>query len=55
MEDAKSLASDKHPKALYYECLKNSSYWHHYAASSKLSIDDLAMIVCKDIGKWKVI
>ena len=48
--DMRSIASDKHPKALYVECLKNSSYWQHYAASPKLSIDDLAMMVCRDLG-----
>ncbi len=50
MQDVKDFASDKHPKALYYECLKNTQFWHHYAASPKLSIDDLAMMVCKDLG-----
>ena len=40
----------KHPKALYIECLKNDSHWRHYSASSKLSTDDLAMLVCKDVG-----
>eukprot|EP00347_Sterkiella_histriomuscorum_P006526 403352429 len=49
-KDAKSIASDKHPKALYAECLKQSTYWTHYAASPKLSIDDMAMMLCRDIG-----
>ena len=40
----------KNPKALYIECLKNSSYWRHYSASDKISVRDLAMMVCKDIG-----
>lgn len=46
----KSIASDKHPKALYAECLKNSSFWHHYSASPKISVDDMAMIICRDVG-----
>ena len=50
MKDVKDLASDKHPKALYAECLKNTSFWHHYAASPKVSIDDMAMMVCRDLG-----
>ena len=50
MEDVKAFASDKHPKALYAECLKNSSFWHHYSASPKISIDDMAMMVCRDLG-----
>ena len=50
MEDVKAYASDKHPKALYAECLKNTQFWHHYAASPKISVDDLAMMVCRDLG-----
>ena len=49
-KDVKDHASDKHPKALYAECLKNSSFWHSFAASPKISIDDMAMMVCRDIG-----
>ena len=40
----------KNPKALYVECLKNDSHWHHYSASAKITVADLAMMVCKDIG-----
>lgn len=50
MKDVKDHASDKHPKALYAECLKNTQFWHHYAASPKISVDDLAMMVCRDLG-----
>ena len=49
-DDVKAFASDKHPKALYAECLKNTQFWHHYAASPKISIDDLTMMVCRDLG-----
>ncbi len=49
-EDAKSIASRKHPKALYVECLKNSTYWHHYSASEAFSVDDMSMLVCKPEG-----
>ena len=49
-KDMKSIATDKHPKAQYIECLKNSSFWHHYSASDRLSTDDLAMMVCRDQG-----
>ena len=38
MEDVKERAEDKHPKYLFKECLTNSAFWHHYAASPKLSI-----------------
>ena len=50
-KDAEDLAQRKHPKALYHECLKNSSFWHHYSASDKFTVDDMAMLVCKDLGK----
>ena len=40
----------KNPKALYVECIKNSTYWHHYSASEKITVRDLAMMVCKNIG-----
>ena len=50
MQDVKDFASDKHPKALYAECLKNTQFWHHYAASPKISVDDMAMMVCRDLG-----
>ncbi|CDW90958.1 UNKNOWN [Stylonychia lemnae] len=49
-KDARSIASDKHPKALYAECLKQSTYWTHYAASPRVSIDDMAMMLCRDLG-----
>ena len=49
-EDAKSIASAKHPKALYVECLKLSNNWRAYAASETFSIEDMSMLVCKDIG-----
>ena len=31
-EDSQAIRSDKHPKALYVECMKNDQYMHHYAA-----------------------
>ena len=49
-EDAASIASRKHPKALYVECLKQSNNWRAYAASESYGIDDMAMLVCKDVG-----
>jgi hypothetical protein len=47
-KDAASIATDKHPKALHTECLGNNNFWRHYAATDELSIDDLAMLLCKD-------
>ena len=46
----RSIAPDKHPKDLYTRCLGNNNYWRHYANNSKLTVDDLSMILCKDIG-----
>ena len=48
--DAAEIASRKHPKALYVECLKNTTFWHHYAAAPTFDINDMAMLVCKDVG-----
>ena len=49
-KDAASIKTDKHPKALYIECLKDSPNWHTYAASSRFSVEDMSMLVCKDLG-----
>ena len=49
-KDARSIATPSHPKKQYTECLKNSSYWHHYSASQSFDIDDMAMLACKNIG-----
>ena len=49
-EDAASIASRKHPKYLYIECLKNSNNWRAYSASKTYSIEDMSMLVCKDVG-----
>ena len=46
----KSIKSDTHPKELYAQCLKFSPYWHHVAASPKIGINDIAMIVCRELG-----
>ena len=49
-EDMKAIESDKHPKALYTECLTNNPYWRHASASTSLTVDDLAMIIWKNVG-----
>ena len=49
-KDAKDLASRKHPKALYVECLKNAQEWHSYANSPSFSVADMAMYACKNVG-----
>ena len=40
----------KHPKALYIECLRLSKAWRGFAAAESWSIEDMAMLVCKDVG-----
>ena len=49
-KDAASLAKPKHPKRLYVECLKDSNNWRAYAHSKRYTVEDMAMIVCKDVG-----
>ena len=49
-KDAAELASRKHPKWLYVECLKNGATWRHYSAADSFSIEDMSMLVCKDMG-----
>ena len=41
---------NKHPDELYGVCKTDNNYWRHYRASTKLSIDELAMMICKDPG-----
>ena len=41
---------DQHPDKLYATCRADNSYWRHYRASTKLGIDELAMMICKDVG-----
>ena len=50
IKDVKSIASDKHPKDLYTQCMADNSYWHHFVAGGGSSTEDVAMIICKDLG-----
>ena len=50
MIDSQAIKSDKHPKALYIECLSNNSFMRHYAAQKDITIDDMTAIICKDFG-----
>jgi hypothetical protein len=40
MIDSQAIKSDKHPKALYIECLSNNSFMRHYAAQKDITIDE---------------
>ena len=41
---------DQHPHKLYAICRADNNYWRHYRASKKLGIDELSMMICKDVG-----
>jgi len=41
---------DKHPDELFAICRTDNNYWRHYRASPKLTIDELAMMICRDVG-----
>ncbi|CAI2381544.1 unnamed protein product [Moneuplotes crassus] len=41
---------NKHPDELHGICKTDNNYWRHYRASTKLTIDELAMMICKDTG-----
>ena len=40
----------QHPDKLYAICRTDNNYWRHYRASPKLGIDELSMMICKDVG-----
>jgi hypothetical protein len=44
------VIKDKHPDELYAICRTDNNYWRHYRASSKLTIDELSMMICREVG-----
>lgn len=50
MEDSQALRSRKHPKALYSDCLQGALFWNQWAQSEYLSLSEMAMIICRDMG-----
>ena len=44
------IIKQKHPDELYGICRTDNNYWRHYRASTKLTVDELAMMICKDPG-----
>ena len=44
------MIKDKHPDELYAIRRTDNNYWRHYRASTKLSIDELSMMICKEVG-----
>jgi hypothetical protein len=49
-EDLKKNVPAKHPKALYADCLQGSLFWNQWAKSDDLSLPEMGMIICRDIG-----
>ena len=49
-KDSQEIRSNKHPKALYHDCMANNSYMHKYASQSDLMMEDMTAILCKDLG-----
>lgn len=46
-----SIKTDAHPKNKHSWCLSNNSLWQSYqSAENKLSVDDVAMMLCRDSG-----
>ena len=41
---------EKHPDELYAICRTDNNFWRHYRASTKLTIDELSMMICKEVG-----
>ena len=50
MKDAASLKSATHPKELFSQCLRNTTYWHHYSARPGLPVNEMSMVICRDLG-----
>ena len=44
------VIKDQHPDNLYAMCKTDNNYWRHYRASTKLGIDELSMMICRDVG-----
>ena len=42
--------TNQHPDNLYALCRTDNNYWRHYRASPKLGIDELAMMICREVG-----
>ena len=41
---------NQHPDKLYAICRTDNNYWRHYRASPKLGIDELSMMICREVG-----
>lgn len=50
MKDKKELVPAKNAKVLFTECLKGALFLRQYALSDDLSVDDMSMLICRDVG-----
>jgi hypothetical protein len=48
--DMKELVPAKGAKYQYIECLKGALYLRQWAQSDKLTVDDMSMLICRDMG-----
>jgi len=44
------VIKNKHPDELYAICRTDNNYWRHYRASPKLTVDELSMMICREVG-----
>jgi hypothetical protein len=49
-EDMKELIPRRNAKALYVDCLEGALYLRQYALSDSLTLDDMSMLICRDVG-----
>jgi hypothetical protein len=49
-QNPKQNVNPKHPKALYTDCLQGSLFWNQWAKSDDLSLPEMGMIICRDLG-----
>ena len=50
MEDAKALVPPRHSKALFQDCLQGALYWNQLAQQEDLTLPEMGMIICRDVG-----
>jgi hypothetical protein len=49
-DDMKELIPARNAKALYVDCLQGALYLRQFALSDSLSLDDMSMLICRDVG-----
>jgi hypothetical protein len=49
-DDMKELIPRQNAKAQYVDCLQGALYLRQYALSDSLTLDDMSMLICRDVG-----